>query len=49
MPLMSISKSGADSRILRVAIRLCPPAKSRASSLCLDSSATASLSVRALV
>ena len=31
MPLMSISRSGADSRMLSVAIRLCPPASRRAS------------------
>src|SRR4029078_3989956 len=49
MPLMSISRSGADSRILSVAIRLCPPASSRASSLCLARRVTASLSVFALV
>ncbi len=31
MPLRSISSFGADSRMLSVAIRLCPPASSRAS------------------
>ena len=48
MPLMSISRAGADSRMLSVAIRLCPPASSRAS-LCSPSSATASSSERAFL
>src|SRR5262249_53344693 len=41
MPLMSTSSAGSLSRMLSVAIRLCPPASSRASSLASNSIACA--------
>src|SRR5262249_51413698 len=41
MPLMSTSSSGSLSRMLSVAIRLCPPASSRASSVASNSIACA--------
>src|SRR5258708_6899684 len=47
MPLMSISKLGAERRILSVAMRLCPPAKIRAS--LSPRSVTASSSERAFL